>query len=87
MINLTQGAGEVVAGDVRSAVAAYDNALLSSARICASVIEASQDAGVPIGQSQMLLGSIATSMNSMIEGRSGLVDAVRHMLAIKKASM
>ena len=86
MIQLSQGAGEVVAGDIRSALEAYDNAMLSSARVSASSIEAMMGAGVPAGQSQRLLASIVASMGSVVEGRSRLVDAIRHMLEIKDGS-
>jgi hypothetical protein len=86
MINLTEGAGAVVAGEVRDAFAAVDQALLSSARMCASVIEATKGAGIPAGQSQRLLRSITSGMNRVVDGREEIVEALRQMNVIKDRS-
>ena len=51
MIELSQGAGEVVAGDVRNAFAAVDDALLNSARMYVSIVEATKGSNIPVSQS------------------------------------
>jgi len=86
MIELKEGAGLVVVGDVRNAVAAVDEALLNGARLCASVIEASQGANIPVQQSQVLLQAISQGMNRVVEGRSEFVIAIKQMAAIKGQS-
>lgn len=86
MIELSRGAGQVVAADVRTTVAAFDGALLSGARMCVSVLEATQGANVPIAQTQRLLKSISSGMQSVVDGREEIVRAVRSMTAIQGRS-
>jgi hypothetical protein len=86
MIELKQGAGLVVAGEIRNAFSAVDDALLNSARMCVSVIEATQGANIPAQQTQQLLKSITASMSAVVEGRDEIVTALKQMLAIKSQS-
>jgi hypothetical protein len=86
MLQFRSGAGAVVAGDVRNAVAAVDDALLNGARMCASVIEATQGSNLPVAQSQKLLRSITSGLTSVVEGRGQIVAAVAQMTAIKQRS-
>jgi hypothetical protein len=86
MINFRAGAGTVVAADVKSTVAAVDEALLSGARMCVSVLEATQGTSVPVAQSQKVLRSIAAGLNAVVDGRGEIVSAVRQMNAIKARS-
>ncbi len=86
MIELKHGAGLVVAGEVRNAISSVDDALLNSARMCVSVIEASKGANIPAQQTQQLLRSITTGMTAVVDGRDEIVGALRQMLAIKGQS-
>lgn len=86
MIHLKEGAGLVVAGDVQSTVAAVDDALLNSARMCASVLEATQGAKIPVQHTQELLRAISESISSVLDGRDQLVTAIRKMNTIKDRS-
>lgn len=86
MIELQQGAGLVVAGEVQDTLAAVDGAILSSARMCASVIEASKGANIPAAETQKLLQSITASMSTVVEGRAEMVTALKQMIAIKDRS-
>lgn len=86
MIELKQGAGLVVAGDVRNAFAAVDDALLNSARMCVSVIEATQGSNIPAQQIQLLLQSITAGMSAVVGGRAEIVTALKQMIAIKDQS-
>lgn len=86
MIKLMESAGTVVAGDVKTTVAAFDDALLNGARMCVSVLEATQGSNVPIAQSQRVLKSLSTGLQSVVDGRAELVCAVRHMTAIQGRS-
>lgn len=86
MIELKQGAGLVVAGEIRNALSAVDDALLNSARMCVSVIEATQGANIPAQQTQQLLRSITAGMSAVVDGRDEIVAALKHMLTIKGQS-
>jgi hypothetical protein len=86
MIELKPGAGLVVAGEIRNAFSAVDDALLNSARMCVSVIEATQGANIPAQQTQQLLRSITASMAAVVDGRDEIVTALKQMLAIKGQS-
>jgi hypothetical protein len=86
MIELKQGAGLVVAGDVQNAFSAVDDAILNSARMCVSVIEATQGANVPAQQTQILLRAITAGMSAVVEGRAEIVNALKQMISIKDQS-
>ncbi len=86
MIELKPGAGLVVAGEIRNAFNAVDDALLNSARMCVSVIEATQGTNIPALQTQQLLRSITASMTAVVDGRDEIVTALKQMLAIKGQS-
>lgn len=86
MIKLKEGAGIVVAGDVRNAVAAVDDALLNGAKLCVSVLEAAQGTNLPVQQTQKLYRSITTGLSAVLDGRGEFVAAVRQMNEIKARS-
>ncbi|MEA3040562.1 MAG: hypothetical protein QOC65_51 [Sphingomonadales bacterium] len=86
MLNFRPGAGPVVAADTKNAVAAVDDALLNSARLFASIIEATQGSTLPVGESQKLLVSMTSGLQAVLDGRGSMVDAIRQMTAIKGRS-
>jgi hypothetical protein len=86
MLNFRPGAGHVVAADTKNAVAAVDDALLNSARLIASIIEATQGSNLPVSESQKLLVSMTTGLQSVLDGRGNMVAAIRQMTAIKGRS-
>lgn len=86
MVEFSKGAGLVVANDARTAVAAFDGALLSGARMCVSVLEAAQGANIPAARTQKVLRSISSSLSAVVEGRGEIVAAVRDLNAIKLRS-
>lgn len=86
MIELKSGAGLVVAGDIRNTFSAVDDALLNSARMCVSVIEASKGTNIPAQQTQHLLRSITAGMSAVVDGRDEIVTALKHMISIKGQS-
>ena len=79
-------AGPVVAADTKNAVAAVDDALLNSARLIASVIEATQASNLPVSESQKLLSSMTTGLQAVLDGRGNMVSAIRQMTDIKGRS-
>jgi hypothetical protein len=86
MINFREGAGTVVAADVQGTVASVDDALLNSARMWVSVLEAFQGAKVPAAQSQKLFESLTSGMNAVIAGRKDMVSVIRQLTAIQGRS-
>jgi hypothetical protein len=83
MFNFRPGAGAVVAADSKNTVAAMDDALLNSVRMCASIIEATQDSNLPAMQSQKLLSTMAAGFSSVVSGRGDIVATIRQLTAIK----
>jgi hypothetical protein len=86
MIEFKHGGGSVVAADARSAITSVDEALLSGARMCASFLEASQGSNLPASQSQRVIRSIATGMNSVVEARAAMVSAIKELRIIQGRS-
>jgi hypothetical protein len=86
MLNFRPGAGPVVATDTKNAVAAVDDALLNSARLIASVIEATQGSNLPVTESQKLLAAMTASLQAVLGGRADMVAAIRQMTTIKGRS-
>lgn len=86
MLNFRPGAGPVVAADTKNAVAAVDDALLNSARLIASVIEATQASNLPVVESQKLLTSMTSGLQAVLDGRGNMVCAIRQMTDIKGRS-
>jgi hypothetical protein len=86
MLNFRPGAGPVVATDTKNAVAAVDDALLNSARLIASVIEATQGSNLPVVESQKLLSSMTSGLQAVLNGRGDIVAAIRQMTHIKGRS-
>lgn len=86
MLKFRPGAGPVVATDTKNAVAAVDDALLNSARLFASIIEATQGSNLPVGESQKLLSSMTSGMQAVLDGRGNMVSVIRQMTTIKGRS-
>lgn len=86
MLNFRPGAGPVVATDTKNAVAAVDDALLNSARLIASIIEATQGSNLPVSESQKLLASMTSGLQSVLDGRGNMVAAIRQLTDIKGRS-
>jgi hypothetical protein len=86
MIELSNWAGAVVAGDVQQTVASVDSVLLNGARMCISFIEATQGTRVPVAQTQKVLKSVTAGLSAVVEGRAEIATAIRHMAAIQGRS-
>ncbi len=86
MFNIKQTTGSVIAADTQSSVCALNAAVLSQARLCASVIETAEESDLPVGATQELLDSIAATMQGLVSSRSDLVSAVRQINLIQAKS-
>lgn len=86
MTNLTEGAGHVIASDVTTVFKSTDDALLSSARLVASVLEGTQTSGMHPRTKQKLLETVNSGYGKMLDGRKDMVLAHSQMIVIQRQS-
>jgi len=86
MLKIEETTGLVVAEDTKSTIAAIDRAILAKTRLAGSIIEASEQSGLPIAQSQKLLEGMARGFEHLVAGRADMLGVVRQLTAIKGAS-
>lgn len=72
MTNLAEGAARVIAGDITAVFHATDTALLTGARVAASVLEGTADSGMHPRTKQRLLEKLSLGYGKMLEGRNDL---------------
>lgn len=75
--------GAVVANDTQTSIAALDNALVMHTRLCASILEGSADARLPIAASQRVLSSVSAGIAKLVESRADMVATVRALAVIQ----
>ncbi|PZU57172.1 MAG: hypothetical protein DI547_14165 [Sphingobium sp.] len=86
MPHFTEAAGTVVAADTHSTFAALDGALMNAARMALSFLEATQGADLAPVHSQKALDAMASGFGNVVAGRKDIVNAHRHLVAIKGQS-
>lgn len=86
MLKIQENTGLVVAEDTKSTIAAIDRALLSETRLAGSILEASEQAGLPMAHSQKLLEGMARGFDRLVAGRADMLAVVRHLTTIKGRS-
>ena len=86
MHTITKSAATVVAADTQSSVAALDQAFLTQARLCATIVEASSDSKLPIAATQKLLDSITAGLRGLVASREEVVTAVREINKVQARS-
>lgn len=86
MHQIKKTTGDVVAADTQTSVSAIDYAVLSQARLTASLIEASKDSDLAAASTQKLLQSMTNGMNILVSSRAELVTAVRAINMIRLRS-
>ena len=86
MLQFPEAAALVVAGDTRTTVTSIDRALLESARLTASILEASEGSGLPHSRKQKLLEGLSSGMNAIVASRAELGRVIAHLTAIKGVS-
>lgn len=86
MYSIEQSAGQVIAADTQASVAAIDQAVLSYARLCASIVEVSQSAQLPVSASQPALNKMSAALVSVVEGRELVSGATRELLKVRRNS-
>lgn len=86
MHEIKETAGVVVAAETQAMVAAIDSAMITQARLCASVVEAAADAKMPLSSTQKLVQSISDGMGALAQSRANLATAAKELAFIKSRS-
>ncbi len=86
MFKIEETTGLVVAEDTKTTISAIDHAILSKTRLATSIIEASEQSGLPMAQSQKLLEGMARGFDHLVAGRGDMLAVVRHLTAIQSGS-
>lgn len=86
MYKISERLGHVVAADTQSAVGSINDAIISQSRMCATIVEASVAANLPIGAVQGSLSSVSEGLRSLVANRAGVADAVRELSEIQRMS-
>lgn len=86
MYAISKQIGQVVAADSQSSVSSLDSALIAQARMCATVVEASDASHLPMGATQKVLASLTGGMRNLVESRAELLAAVQELTVIQRRS-
>jgi hypothetical protein len=86
MLNIKKSIGSVVAADTQASIGALDQAVAQQARMCASLVEASQEAGIAIAVGQPVLEALSASLSGLVESRAHLAKATRDLAVIQSRS-
>lgn len=86
MTYLTEGAGRVIASDMTTVFTSTDEALLSSVRLVASVLEGTANSGMHPRTKQKLIETVNAGYGKILEGRKEMVQAHGQMVVIQRNS-
>jgi hypothetical protein len=86
MHQIGETAARVVVSDTQSSVGAIDQAVMSYSRLCASIVEVSNAADLPVTAGQPALAKVAAGLTALIEGREHIASATRELIKVQSAS-
>lgn len=86
MYNISEKLGHVVAADTQSAVGSLNEAIVNHSRLCATIVEASIAANLPIGAVQGSLVAVSDGLQSLVANRAGVAVALRELTDIQRKS-
>lgn len=86
MYKFEKASGQIIASDTQKSVAALDEAVMTAAHLCASIVEVSKASRLPVGAPQPALADVGESLSKLIAGRADIARATRRMLAMQRAS-
>lgn len=86
MHHIEESAGQVIASDTQASVAAIDQAVMNYSRLCASIIEVSNSANLPVTAGQPALAKMAAGLAALVEGRELIAGATRDLLKVQGRS-
>ncbi len=83
MLKIEKNTGALIAAETQTALKSLDHAILNELRLCTSLVEAFDEAKLPVGTSQKLLQSMARGIDHIVSGRGEMAQTVRTLNAIK----
>lgn len=86
MHRIQENAARVIATDTQTSVGAIDQAVMSYSRLCASIVEVSNAAELPVTAGQPALAKVAAGLAALIEGREHIASATRELIKIQRSS-
>lgn len=86
MYKISEKLGYVVAADTQTAVGSINDAIISQSRMCATIVEASIAANLPIGAVQSSLAAVSAGLRDMVANRAGVAEAIRELTEIQRMS-
>lgn len=86
MHRIQEAAAKVVVSDTQSSVGAIDEAVMSYSRLCASIVEVSNAADLPVTAGQPALAKVAAGLAALIEGREHIAAATRELIKVQRDS-
>jgi hypothetical protein len=86
MLKIEHTTGLVIADDLKASIKAIDDALLQESRLTGSLLEASDQIGLPITHSQKLLEGMARGFEKLVSGRADMLSVVRQVNTIRSQS-
>lgn len=86
MHRILESAARVVVSDTQSSVGAIDQAVMSYSRLCASIVEVSNAADLPVTAGQPALAKVAAGLTALVEGREHIAEATRELIKVQRAS-
>lgn len=86
MYEIDEASGRVVATDTQKSVAALDDAVMSLAQLCASIVEVSKASHLPVSTAQAALARSAEGLSKLVQSREDMSWATTELVAIQRAS-
>lgn len=86
MHTIDTAAGRVVADDTQASVEAIDQAVMSLANLCSSIVEVSRASRLPIGTAQTALANTGEGLAKLIASRDDMSRATFELVQIQKGS-
>lgn len=86
MLKIEHTTGMVIAEDLRASIKAIDSALMQETRLTGSLLEASEQIGLPVAHSQKLLEGMARGFERLVAGRADMLSVVRQVNTIRGQS-
>ena len=86
MHKIELSAGQVIAGDTQKSVEAVDQAVMSLAHLCASIVEVSKASRLPVATAQHALASAGAGLANLIASRADMGEATAQLTTIQRKS-
>ena len=86
MFKIDKASGQVIASDTQSSIQALDNAVISLAHLCASIVEVSNASRLPVALPQSALADAGEGLAKIIASRADMARATKRLIAIQRLS-